>query len=154
MNAERVKLVVWRCVLFCGAALAVWTAKQAANHRFVAAENPQPALTPLALADLSDLNTRVALAEALADTDGPRLRQTATTLLDKKDIDVRVWRSVFQCWMKANPQDAWVFAIRHPDTAFLTNDYRGCASDPRHKTGRHKRRKLDLTTTTLAFQGL
>ncbi|MCX6878287.1 MAG: hypothetical protein NTW21_31410 [Verrucomicrobia bacterium] len=126
MTVGTVKTVALHAAVCCAAALAAWTVKQALPQRW---HTPPPtrALPPPTPSDRSEppalsLNSRVALAEALADADAARLRKIATGLLARECRDIRVWRTVLQCWVTVAPQDAWTFAKRHADAQISPGD--------------------------------
>ena len=118
MTVGTVKTVALSAVVFCVAAFASWTVKQALPHRFHPPSSNLPLSPPAASVRPESpslpLEARVALAEALADADATRLREIATRLLETECRDIRVWRTLFECWVKLAPQEAWAFAKRHP----------------------------------------
>ncbi len=136
MTTQCVKLGVIRCALFSAAVLTAWTLKQAAHPPAAAPAPPQPLVAPLLLADLTDPISRVALAQALVAADAPRLREIAEILSDRSDQDLRVWRGLFQCWMKAEPKEAWGFALQHATADFPAADFDAYLGDPARGHGK------------------
>ena len=127
MNQGTAKSLAIYVAAFGVAAMAGWGGKTALRHSPVPTAKALPAqiaaVVPEDPDDLSELDTRVALAEALVDADAARMRAIADGLLNKKGADFRVWSTVFSRWVKLAPEAAWSFANQHPEATYLVGDY-------------------------------
>ncbi|MCF7676066.1 MAG: hypothetical protein K9N23_10605 [Akkermansiaceae bacterium] len=140
MTAGKIKLLAKQAAVFAVSAVSVWTLKpilrgQQGPTGGLGHQDPVPVAIPEDPDDLSQLDSRLALADELLDADTARFRKIAVGMLGKQNVEARAWTAVFTCWMKIAPDDAWAFATLHADTTYNCQTHDSYLPDPQREQG-------------------
>ena len=133
MSSVAAKSLALRAAVFGVALAGGWSAKWAVLNGS-RTNNSRAAIPPSAVtmapADLTAIDTRLALAEELLDADAAGLKRLAEGMVGK-EMDCREWRALFRAWFQVAPGAAWQFADLHRERFESTKERDPFASPER-----------------------